>query len=111
MPWYSAEGKCAWNVTSMLFMSYWWAQKIPVLSDTLINKHEWTVRKVHSIVFFFSEFKDDRETVSDVILTLTALIVRNEFCEKVEEAGGIMFIMDVFVNYPASEVKGSLIYI
>jgi hypothetical protein len=40
-----------------------------------------------------------------VILTLTALIVRNEFCEKVDKAGGIMFIMDVFVSYPASEVK------
>jgi hypothetical protein len=63
-----------------------------------------------SIVFFFSEFKDDRETVSDVILTLTALIVRNEFCQQVEEAGGITFIMDVFVTYPDSEVKGNLIY-
>jgi hypothetical protein len=69
------------------------------------------VRKIRSVVFFFSEFKDDKETVSEVILTLTALIVRNEFCQKVEEAGGITFIMDVFVSYPDSEVRESLIYV
>jgi hypothetical protein len=69
------------------------------------------VRKVLIIFFIFSEFKGDKETVSDVILTLTALIVRNEFCQKVEEAGGITFIMDVFVSYPDSKVKGSLIYV
>ncbi|XP_021913499.1 armadillo repeat-containing protein 6 homolog isoform X2 [Zootermopsis nevadensis] len=49
------------------------------------------------------KFKGDKETVSDVILTLTALIVRNEFCQMVDEAGGIIFIMDVFVNCPDSE--------
>ena len=48
--------------------------------------------------------------VSDLILTLNALIVRNEFCQKVEEAGGITFIMDVFVNFPDNEVNNDLIY-
>jgi hypothetical protein len=60
-----------------------------------------------NMVFFFSEFKGDMETISDVILTLTALIVRNEFCQMVDEAGGITFIMDVFVTCPDSEVKRS----
>lgn len=49
------------------------------------------------------KFRGDKEMVSDIILTLTALIVRTEFCQKVEEAGGITFIMDVFVNFPDNE--------
>jgi hypothetical protein len=36
---------------------------------------------------------------------LTGLIVRSEFCQRVEEAGGITFVMDVFVSYPDSEVN------
>jgi hypothetical protein len=63
--------------------------------------------EILNIVSFFSEFKGDEETVSDIILTLTALIVRNEFCLMVEEAGGVTFIMDVFVTYPDSEVRRS----
>ncbi|XP_069672945.1 armadillo repeat-containing protein 6 homolog [Periplaneta americana] len=49
------------------------------------------------------KFHGDKDTVCDVILTLTALIVRNEFCQIVEEAGGLTFIMDVMVHYPDSE--------
>jgi hypothetical protein len=69
------------------------------------------VRKVLNIIFFFSEFKGDKETVNEVILTLTALIVRNEFFQKVEEVRGITCIMDVFVSYPDSKVKGSIFYV
>jgi hypothetical protein len=45
------------------------------------------------------------------MLTLRALIVRNEICEMVAEAGGIKLIMDVFVSYLDNEVNGSLIYV
>jgi hypothetical protein len=66
-----------------------------------------TVIFILNVVFLFSEFKNDKEMVGDVILTLTALIVRNEFCQMVDEAGGITFIMDVLVSYPDSEVNRS----
>jgi hypothetical protein len=80
-----------------------------MLSDISINKQELIVGKY--IVFFFSEFKDDKETVGDVILTLISLIVRNDICEMVADAGGVTLIMDVFVNYLDNEVKGNPIYV
>ena len=65
--------------------------------------------KLYMAFYFIPEFKGDKEMVSDLIQTLSALIVRNEFCQKVEEAGGITFIMDVFVNFPGSEVTLKLV--
>lgn len=84
---------------------------IHIRSDIFINKHELIVGNVLRIVFFFSEFKDDKKTVGDLMLTLRALIVRNEICEMVAEAGGIKLIIDVFVSYVDNEVNGSLIYV
>lgn len=37
------------------------------------------------------------------MLTLASLIVRNEFCQTVDDAGGLQFILDVMVDYPEAE--------
>lgn len=37
------------------------------------------------------------------MITLAALIVRNEFCQEVEEAGGLKFVIDIMIDYPDSE--------
>ncbi|XP_069673045.1 armadillo repeat-containing protein 6 homolog [Periplaneta americana] len=50
-----------------------------------------------------NKFKGDKETATDIILTLTVLVVRNEFCQKVEEAGCLKFISDVFSQYANNE--------
>jgi len=37
------------------------------------------------------------------MITLAALVVRNEFCQEVEDAGGLKFILDIMTEYPDSE--------
>lgn len=37
------------------------------------------------------------------MITLAALIVRNEFCQEVEDAGGLKFVIDVMIDHPDSE--------
>ncbi|XP_076245560.1 armadillo repeat-containing protein 6 homolog [Calliopsis andreniformis] len=48
-------------------------------------------------------FKKDKGVVGDLMITLAALIVRNEFCQEVEDAGGLKFVIDVMIDYPDSE--------
>ncbi|CAK9831060.1 Armadillo repeat-containing protein 6 homolog [Anthophora retusa] len=48
-------------------------------------------------------YKKDKGVVGDLIITLAALIVRNEFCQEVEDAGGLKFVIDVMIDYPDSE--------
>lgn len=48
-------------------------------------------------------FKKDTKVVGDLMITLAALIVRNEFCQEVEDAGGLKFILDIMTDYPDSE--------
>ncbi|KOX70802.1 Armadillo repeat-containing protein 6 like protein [Melipona quadrifasciata] len=49
------------------------------------------------------KYKKDKGVVGDLIITLAALIVRNEFCQEVEDAGGLKFVIDVMIDYPDSE--------
>lgn len=37
------------------------------------------------------------------MLTLAVLIVRHEFCQDVEDAGGLKFLLDVMTDFPDSE--------
>lgn len=37
------------------------------------------------------------------MLTMATLIVRNEYCQDVEDAGGLTFILDVMINHPDTE--------
>lgn len=38
-------------------------------------------------------------------MTLRCLVVRNEFCAKVEEADGIKFVFDALTDYCDDEVN------
>nr|XP_034172742.1 armadillo repeat-containing protein 6 homolog [Osmia lignaria] len=49
------------------------------------------------------KFKKDKGIVGDLMITLAALIVRNEFCQEVEAAGGLKFVIDVMIDHPDSE--------
>lgn len=40
--------------------------------------------------------------VADTMLTIGALCVRNEFCETVENAQGLKYVMDAMVQFPDS---------
>ncbi|XP_017888263.1 armadillo repeat-containing protein 6 homolog [Ceratina calcarata] len=48
-------------------------------------------------------YRKDKGVVGDLMITLAALIVRNEFCQEVEDAGGLKFVVDVMIEYPDSE--------
>ncbi|XP_038121266.1 armadillo repeat-containing protein 6 homolog [Culex quinquefasciatus] len=48
------------------------------------------------------KFNSNQDLISDLFLTIASLTVRNEFCQVVEEAGGLKFIMDAMVEFPDS---------
>lgn len=48
--------------------------------------------------------KNGKNLALELLMTINCLIVRNEFCAKVEECGGIPFAIDVLTEYPDSEV-------
>ncbi|KAK0168565.1 hypothetical protein PV327_002350 [Microctonus hyperodae] len=50
-----------------------------------------------------SKFKEDKGVVGDIMLTIATLVVRNEFCQEVEDAGGLTYILDVMINHPDTE--------
>lgn len=50
------------------------------------------------ISFTLSEFKSNPTISCELILTIAALTVRNEFCVVVEDAGGLDFIIDAMVS-------------
>ncbi|XP_053675747.1 armadillo repeat-containing protein 6 homolog [Anopheles nili] len=54
------------------------------------------------ITQLLTKFKSEPELVSDLMLTIASLTVRNEFCQTVEEAGGLQFILDAMVEFPDS---------
>lgn len=43
-------------------------------------------------------------TVPHVLSAMSSIVVRNEFCEKVDEAGGIIHILDILAAHPDIEV-------
>lgn len=57
-----------------------------------------------NIIILFTEHKDNEEVVNDLLLTLSALVVRNEFCKKVEDAGGLRFLLQALEQYSTNEV-------
>ncbi|XP_033341425.1 armadillo repeat-containing protein 6 homolog [Megalopta genalis] len=82
-----------------------------VLDDDI--RHEFGKAHEHATVIakgalnvltgLMSKYRKDKEVVGDVMITLAALIVRNEFCQEVEDAGGLKFVIDVMIDYPDSE--------
>ncbi|XP_058067338.1 armadillo repeat-containing protein 6 homolog [Anopheles bellator] len=51
------------------------------------------------ITQLLTRFKSDQDTICDLILTIASLTVRNEFCQTVEEAGGLKFLLDAMVEF------------
>ncbi|XP_063701828.1 armadillo repeat-containing protein 6 homolog [Culicoides brevitarsis] len=49
-----------------------------------------------------AKFKDNESLVADLMLTIGALTVRNEFCEAVKEADGLKYVMDAMIQFPDS---------
>ncbi|CAG2069424.1 unnamed protein product, partial [Timema podura] len=56
-----------------------------------------------TLINLTKKFKD-KETMSELLMTLSALMVRSEFCQRFQEAGGLKFLMDVLAEFPESEV-------
>lgn len=50
-----------------------------------------------------AEYKTERSIVGDLMLTIAALLVRHEFCQFVDEANGLKYILDIMVEYPDVE--------
>ncbi|XP_023017098.2 armadillo repeat-containing protein 6 homolog [Leptinotarsa decemlineata] len=55
------------------------------------------------LVGLLVRFQLDEALMNDLILTISALMVRTEFCKKVEDAGGLEMIRDVMQGFPDSE--------
>lgn len=45
------------------------------------------------------KFKDNPDLLAELMLTIAALTVRNEYCQTVAEAGGLTLIMDSMVEF------------
>ncbi|XP_060536348.1 armadillo repeat-containing protein 6 homolog [Cylas formicarius] len=56
-----------------------------------------------SIVNLMIRFKRDEQIVYDLVLTLTSLLVRTEFCKKVEESGGLDLLKSVMETFQGNE--------
>ncbi|XP_058798631.1 armadillo repeat-containing protein 6 homolog isoform X3 [Phymastichus coffea] len=69
------------------------------------HEHAATIARetLHTITELLSTYKTDKVIVGEIMLTAASLIVRNEFCQEFEDAGGLQFILDVFTNYPEEE--------
>ncbi|XP_072379419.1 armadillo repeat-containing protein 6 homolog [Diabrotica undecimpunctata] len=50
-----------------------------------------------------TRFKADEPFIHDLMLTVSTLMVRTEFCQKVQDAGGIEMIGEVMNNFAANE--------
>lgn len=58
----------------------------------------------HETYFLLIEYKKkDPGLVGHLMITLAALIVRNEFCEEVADAGGLDCIVEVLVDHAQSQ--------
>lgn len=69
---------------------------------TSANKTNLTLHLTNNL---FTEFKNDEPLMSDVMLTLSALLVRTEFCKKVEDAGGLDLIRNVLIDFRDNDVS------
>jgi hypothetical protein len=45
------------------------------------------------------EFEAEQSVISELLPTLSRLAVRNEFCQRIVELGGLQFVMDVLAKY------------
>ena len=55
------------------------------------------------IMGLLERFRTDEALMNDLLLTVASLLVRTEFCKKVEDAGGLTTISDAMKNFTHSE--------
>ena len=51
------------------------------------------------IIVFVTEFEAEKAVIAELLPTLSRLAVRNEFCQKIVELGGLQFVVDVLDKY------------
>lgn len=51
------------------------------------------------LTLLLTEFKENPDVLAELMLTIAALCVRNEFCQVVADANGIVLIMDAMVTF------------
>lgn len=71
--------------------------------NVCIEKIIYAKKNFNRYILLCIGYKKDKGVVGDLMITLAALIVRNEFCQEVEDAGGLKFVIDVMIDYPDSE--------
>ncbi|CAO1302948.1 unnamed protein product [Diamesa tonsa] len=54
------------------------------------------------LTLLLTTFKDDCDLLADLMLTIAALTVRNEFCQVIADNGGLTRILDAMVEFPDS---------
>ncbi|KAG8229405.1 hypothetical protein J437_LFUL000926 [Ladona fulva] len=50
-----------------------------------------------------SSFKTDQTILFEILSTMSSLSVRHEFCQAIDDVGGVQLVMDVLVSFPDSE--------
>ena len=53
----------------------------------------------HFLFVIFIEFEAEKAVIAELMPTLSRLAVRNEFCQKIVELGGLQFVVDVLDKY------------
>nr|XP_022911760.1 armadillo repeat-containing protein 6 homolog [Onthophagus taurus] len=56
-----------------------------------------------AIMRLLEKFKTEELFVMDLLLTISTLLVRTEFCKKVEDAGGLPLVKYAMEQFPANE--------
>lgn len=99
------------NVTGSEVKSVCSVLRVLVLDDDVrhefgkAHEHATSIAKssLNILTGLLSRFKLDRSITGDIMLTLATLLVRNEFCEVVDNAGGLKFLLDVMIDHPDVE--------
>ncbi|KAF7279813.1 hypothetical protein GWI33_006735 [Rhynchophorus ferrugineus] len=55
------------------------------------------------LMSLLNKFRGEEQLNNDILLTLTSLMVRTEFCKKVEDAGGLDIIKSVMTTFAQNE--------
>lgn len=50
-------------------------------------------------------FRHDEQLTSDLMQTLSVLLVRTEFCKKVVDGGGLDLVKEAVATFPSSQVN------
>ena len=66
---------------------------------TLITDFPSRFKVQYCLLISSVEFEAEQSVISELLPTLSRLAVRNEFCQRIVELGGLQFVMDVLAKY------------